>query len=98
MYALTNTPNHVMSITHHNLSGLAWNVVLLLFAGTWLAAAGYTFYSLFTNYHEMAFLWQLFNTALLGTWGIIAAIGTATAVMGIYAYTKALVTNTDANF
>ena len=97
MNTLTNTPNHVMSVTLHSLSGLAWNVVLLLFAGTWLAAAGYTFYSLFSNYHEMAFLWQLFNTALLATWGIIAGIGTTVAVMGIYRYTKALVTNTDAN-
>jgi hypothetical protein len=97
MNALTNAPNRVMSVQFHNLSGLAWNVVLLLFAGTWLAAAGYTFYSLFSNFHEMAFLWQMFSTALLATWGIIAGIGTAVAVMGIYGYTKALVTNTYAN-
>jgi len=98
MNTLTNTHNHAVNAQYRNLSGLAWNVVLLLFAGTWLAAAGYTFYSLFTNFHAMSFFWQIFSTALLSTWGIIAGIGTAAAVIGIYAYMKALLTNTDASY
>jgi len=90
MNTATNTQNRVITEQYQYLSSLAWHFTLLLFAGTWLAAAGYTFYSLLTNFHGMTFFWQLFSTALLSIWGIIAGIGTATAVIGIYANTKAL--------
>ena len=91
MNTVTNTQDRMITVQYQYLSSLAWHFTLLLFAGTWLAAAGYTFYNLLTNFHEMTFYWQLFSTALLATWGIIAGIGTATAVIGIYANTKALI-------
>ena len=98
MSELTFVHQRTMSEQYHALSGLAWNIILLLFAGAWLAGTTYTLYGLFANFGEMSFLWLVFSTALLGTLGIIAGIGTAVALMGIYAYSKALVPDTDASF
>ena len=86
------------NMQHDNLRGLAGSVILLLFAGTWLVAAGYTFYSVLGNVSEMSIFWQLFGFGLLAIWGVISCIGTAVAVVGFYGYLKALLTDTNAKF
>ena len=83
---------------YENLSGLAWNMILFLFAVVWLAAAGYTFYSVLVNVDEMSFFWQFFGFGLLAVMGIISAFATAMASIGIYGYLKALFTNSNATF
>ena len=83
---------------YENIRGLGWSLVLFLFAGVWLVAAGYTFYSVLANVESMSFFWQLFGFGLLAIWGIISVFGTALASMAIYGYVKALLTNTNATY
>ena len=83
-----------MSDIYNSLSGLAWNFVLLLFAGAWLVGDGYTLYSLFTNVGEMSYLWLVVSLVFLAIWGIIAGIGAAVSIIGAYDHTKSLITGT----
>lgn len=83
---------------HCTLSGLGWNIVFLLFASAWLYAAAYTLYGLFANYGEMSLPWILFSLTLLAVFGVIAAVGTAVSLMGVYGYTRALINDTDPSY
>ena len=96
MNVSTREPTILMSDFYNSLRGIAWNFVLLLFAGIWLMGAAYTLYSLFTNVGEMSFLWLVISLALLAVWGIIAGIGTTVSIIGVYDHTKSLVSGTSA--
>ncbi len=86
------------STANRTLSGLGWNIVVFLFASAWLYAAGYTLYGLFANYGEMSLAWIFFSLTLLAVFGVIAAVGTAVSLMGIYGYTRALINDTDPSY
>ena len=49
-----NVPARVISEQYHKLTGLLWNFILALFAGTWLTGAGYTLNGLPVHFAEMS--------------------------------------------
>ena len=91
-----NVPARVISEQYHKLTGLLWNIILLLFAGTWLTGAGYTLwpaqYTLLRCHSSGAI-----STVVQTIWGIIAATGSAVSVLGLFGYSKALISDADAD-
>ena len=91
----TNVPARIISEQYHKLTGLLWNFILVLFAGTWLTGAGYTLYGLLVHFAEMPEQWGDQHSRL-DYLGNIAATGSVVSLLGLYGYSKALISDTDA--
>lgn len=94
MNNLTREPTKLVSDIRNSLRGIAWNLVLFLFAGAWITGTAYTLYSLFTNFGEMTLFGLVSSLTVLAVLGLIAAVGAVTSVIGVYDNTKFFVSGT----